>query len=91
MQTQKQLKTLIFLGILVAVVPFLGVLDSWKRVVVVLAGIAVSVLAFSMSRTFSASNGKSSPTFVENGKDEGDKKELPSSEPVKLGIQPENE
>ncbi len=42
----KHIKIIITLGILVAVVPFLGIPHSWKKVLYVGLGVVIAVIAF---------------------------------------------
>tara|TARA_B100000745_G_scaffold300599_1_gene255795 strand:- start:18554 stop:18784 length:231 start_codon:yes stop_codon:yes gene_type:complete len=46
MPNMKHIKTIITLGIIVALVPFLGFPSTWKQVISVMLGAIIAVLAF---------------------------------------------
>lgn len=45
---------IIILGILTAIIPFLGIPNLWKTIFFVLAGLAITVSAFSLKRNSTA-------------------------------------
>ena len=64
---------IIVLGIVVALVPFLGFPGSWKTVIFVLVGLAIAVLAFiirlrrmTQMRNALSTKGRQTDSYVEN-------------------------
>lgn len=68
--------SIIFLGLIVVVTPFLGIPTSWKNVVFVLVGLAISVLAYLLQKEMHADMHagieKGTEIFVENDARLGD-------------------
>lgn len=66
----KRETTLIILGILVMITPFLGLPWAWKSYILVLIGIGIALLALMLrysARKRALENGRATDTFEESG------------------------
>jgi len=63
--TMKHTKTIIALGIVVALLPFLGFPSSWKTVILAFLGLTIATLSFRLL-SFSSRENASASTSVED-------------------------
>jgi type IV secretory pathway TrbD component len=63
---RSSLKTLIILGILVALLPFFGIPISWKEWIIALLGAAIVVLAVRVRRDMPKEGASEDRVYVEN-------------------------
>ncbi|MCI0619602.1 hypothetical protein L0Y40_01035 [Candidatus Wolfebacteria bacterium] len=63
-----KLKTLALLGMLVVIVPFFGIPFSWKQWALVLIGLIITWLAYSLRPIPSRGESSTTPVYTENGK-----------------------
>ena len=62
-------RTLFIIGIWVAILPYLGVFDSWRKIILIVTGIGIIYLAYlfnTEARARLVKNENLEKTFVEN-------------------------